>query len=262
MERLLLLHVHVKGAPAEVFLNGFPLVALGPQGGQVCLPVHEYAIAGRNQLAMRVGPDQPPLPMIGEGQIGARVLLALCNKGQSPVDPNARVLTRLEWVSGHNERHEWPQALAQTVELPVSFPRWRWLDAPPIVRDMAIERQALELVQQIALDLQLGNPETLLTVARLRTEELALAYQRSPEAWAQGIRDQIQQRFAAKALDVKPPAPGALVLRPVAEGRLFDCLAADGLPVLRTGKAEDASLSQVFWPLRVAHVNGQFYALR
>jgi hypothetical protein len=199
--------------------------------------------------------------MIGQGRVAARVLLALCNQGQSPVDPNARILSQLAWVSGQNEKHDWPQQLTQTVELPVAFPRWRWLDAPVIEMAPALERQALELVQQLALDLQLGHPDSLLTLARLRTEELALAYQRTAEAWVQGMREHVQQLYEAKALDVKPPEPGSLVLRSVAEGRLLDFLGADGAPVLRTAPG-DATRPQVFWPLRMAHVNGQFYVLR
>lgn len=262
MERLLLLHLEVKGAVAEVTLNGLPVVSVGAQGGRVCVPVHEYAISGSNQLSLRVGPDEAPMPVVGEGRVAVRVLLALCQQGQSPVDPNARVLSKLEWVSGHNERHDWPQQLSQTVELPVAFPRWRWLDAPVIELSPDLTRQALLLMQQLALDLQLGHADGLVTQTRLRTEELALAYQRSPESVAQGLRDQIQRLYEAKALRVKPPDAAGLVLRPLAGGRLLDCLGPDGDPVLRTPPAEDPTQPQVFWPLRMAYVSGQFYVLR
>lgn len=266
MERLMLLHVQAQGAPAEVSMNGLPIATLGPQGGRLCLPVHEYALAGRNRLSMRVGPaaggEAPPKPMVSQGRVAIRVVLALCNQGQSPVDPNARVLSQMAWSPGLNEKHDWPFVFNQDVELPVTFPRWRWLDAPVIDLNDALARQALDLVQQLALDLQLGSPDSFLLAARLRTEELALAYQRPPAAWNQGIREHIQQLFEAQALTVLPPEPADLVLRPVAQGRLVECLAADGGPALRTQPSVDPAWPQVFWPLRLAQVEGKLYVLR
>lgn len=271
MERLMMLHVQAHGAPAEVSLNGLPVVSLGAQGGRLCLPVHEFTLAGRNRLSMRLGPalpgEPPPKPMVSRGHMGVRVVLALCNQGQSPLDPNARVLSQMSWSPGLNEKHDWPFVFSQDVELPVSFPRWRWLDAPVIDVNAELEAMALDLVQSLALDLQLGSPDRLLTTARLRTEELALAYQRTPAAWNQGMREHIQRLFETQALaGVLPPEPGTLLLRPVAGGRLVECLAPDGAPVLRTQPTPDPAdpkvSTQVFWPLRLAHVEGKLYALR
>lgn len=267
MERLMMLHVQAHGAPVEVSLNGMPVVSMGAAGGRTALPVHEYTLAGRNRIALHVGPaatDEPaPKPAFSRGQIGVRVVLALCNQGQSPTDPNARVLSQMAWSPAVNEQHDWPFQFAQDVELPVSFPRWRWLDAPPIELTDALARQALALVQQLALDLQLGSPDGLLSLAKLRTEELALAYQRPPAAWNQDLRNHIQALFEAGALaGVHPPEPDALVLRPIAGGRLLACLGQDGAPILRTQPDSDPSKPQVFWPLRLAHVEGKLYALR
>ncbi len=269
MERLMMLRVQALGCAAEVQLNGLPVARLGPQGGCVSLPVHEYAVAGRNRLAFTVGPlpllgDAPPAqPKVADGKVAIRVVLALCHQGQSPLDPNARVLSQLSWSPGLHEKHDWPFSFGQDVELPVNFPRWRWLDAPVIAQGAALQRQVLEFLQQTAIEFQQGNPDNFLATARLRTEELALAYQRAPAAWTLQIREHFQQLFDSQALaTVAPPEPDGLILRPVAQGRLVECLAPDGGPVLRTVAGKEPPASQVAWPLRLAQVEGKLYILR
>ncbi|MFY9476388.1 MAG: hypothetical protein WAQ08_01760 [Aquabacterium sp.] len=269
MERLMMIRLQARGCAAEVQLNGLSLARVGAEGGSVTLPVHEYAVAGRNRLSFTAGPqplvgEAPPAqPKVGDGTVNVRVVLALCHQGQAPQDPNARVLSQLSWTPGQNETHDWPFSFGQDVELPVNFPRWRWLEAPVITQGPALQRQVLELLQGLALDLQRGDPDSLLAAARLRTEELALAYQRAPNAWVQEIRDHVQQLFEAQALTVQPPEPDGLLLRPVAGGRLVECLGKDGGPALRTAPGpKEAGEAWSAWPLRLAQVEGKLYILR
>ena len=51
-----MLELAAGGCAVEVHLNGVPLAALGPAGGCVSLAVHEYTLAGRNELTLVVGP--------------------------------------------------------------------------------------------------------------------------------------------------------------------------------------------------------------
>ena len=55
------------------------------------------------------------------------------------------------------------------------------------------------------------------------------------------------------------PAPAKLQLRPVAGGRLLECLGGDGRPFLHSVRAGG---ERVEWPLRLAAVDGRFYVLR
>ena len=55
------------------------------------------------------------------------------------------------------------------------------------------------------------------------------------------------------------PTPEALKLRPVAEGRLLECLLEDGRPALRCARPDG---SEVYWPMRLAAVERRFYPLR
>lgn len=266
MERLLLLHAESGGCPVEVLVNGLPLAALAASGGSACLPVHEYVLTGANTLALTVFPPPPgraapAQPRVAVGPTWARARLVLVRRGHGVADPDARVLANVEWAATEGKAFEAPATHERGVDLPVAFPRWRWFDAPPVTVDAALSRQVLEFVQQLALELGRGNPEPFVTAARLRFEELALAYQTAPADAMQRFRDQLQARFAAKALAIVPPNAEDLLLRPVAGARLVECLSPLGGPVLRT-QNQDAAAGNTAWPMRLAIVEGRIYVLR
>jgi hypothetical protein len=261
----MLLHAESGNCSAEVLLNGMPVVALPLAGGSSCIPVHEYTLTGRNRLAITVFPGPPgvtvaPQPRVAVGPTWARARLLLVRQGHGVADPQARVLASVEWAATEGKGFDAPLAQDRAVELPVNFPRWRWLDAPPIEMTAAVQRQVLEFVQQLAIELARGNPEPFLAAARLRFEELALAYQTSAADAMQRFRVQLQQRFEAQALKIVPPNTEDLLLRPIVEARLIECLSPLGGPVLRT--QNEAAAGNQAWPLRLAIVEGRIYVLR
>ena len=266
MDRLMLLQLEAAGCSAEVLLNGLPVAALPVAGGRACLAVHEYVLAGRNKLGLRAGLPPAgvasgPQPRVAVGATWARARLVLARAGQTASDPAARVLGSVEWAVEEGQSYEAPVAREQELELPVNFPRWRWMDAPPVALNPVSQRQILECLQQLAVELGRGNPEPLLALARLRFEELALAYQTSPADAMQRFRVHLQGLFERKALKIVPPQAETTVLRPVADGRLIECLDPLGAPVLHT-QNDDASLGNQSWPIRLAMVEGKIYVLR
>ena len=266
MERLLMLELSAGGCAVEVHLNGMPLAALGPTGGSVSLAVHEYTLAGRNELTLVVGPAAPGVvvasqPRVAIGPTWARARMVLVRQGQSPADPSARVLGMAEWATTEGRSFDAPSTHKRDVDLPVNFPRWRWLDAPPIELGAPVQRVLLEFLQQLAVELGRGNPEPLIAAAKLRFDELAVAYQSDVGLDVQRFRDQVQGLYAAKALKVLPPIADELVLRPLVDGRLIECLTPAGGPALRTSN-DAPDLGEHAWPIRLAVVEGRIYVLR
>src|SRR4029077_7572428 len=131
----------------------------------------------------------------------------------------ARVLGVVEWAGAEGRSYDAPSTHRREVDLPVSFPRWRWLDAPQIAVNDAGRQSILEFLQQIAVELGRGNPEPLIAASKLRFDELAIAYQGDVNVEVQRFRDQVQGLYAAKALKVLPPVADELVLRPLVDGR-------------------------------------------
>ncbi len=265
MERLLFLRLEATGCAVESLVNGLPVARLGAQGGRIALAVHEYTLARSNRLALviapHVGAGTPPSePRVAVAGMRARLQLALAHQGQAVTDPNARVLATQDWAPAEGDAFEAPLALGFDVDLPLTFPRWRWLDAPPVPDDPEMRRAILEFVQQLAVDFGRGDPERYLAAARLRFEELAIAYQCTAASLIQRFRDQLQALYAAKALVIVPPTASDLVLRRVADGRLVECLGPTGETLLRTAPGPDGAAHA--WPLRLAVVERRIYVLR
>jgi hypothetical protein len=261
MDRLLVLRLEATpGCSAEAVLNGIPVARVGGTQPLASVAVHEYTLAGANELALVVGtPGAEPEPMLADGRTGASLRLLLPRVGASAHPQNARTLAQIDWMPAADSVHELPHTERAAVDLPIAFPRWRWLDAPVIAEPQALKKDIAAFLLEIALGLARGNPEPLIQATRLRLEDVAQAYQRNLADEVGRLRVHIQQLHAAQPLKPVLPSAAKLVLRPVAGGRLLECLAADGGPVLRSPAAGGV---QMTWPLRLAAVDGRFYALR
>ena len=147
----------------------------------------------------------------------------------------------------------------QSVDLPIAFPRWRWLDAPVIADSPTLLKDLAAYLLPIAVGLAKGDAEPLIQASRLRLDELAQAYQRNLADDVARLRQHIQTLHAAQPLQPALPAVGNIRLRSVAGGRLVECLAPDGQALLQSPVAGGGT---VVWPLRIAAVEGRFYVLR
>lgn len=269
MDRLLVLRLRAQGVAAEASLNGVPLARTPKTGGDICVPVHEYVVAGDNRLDLEIAPAPlaaaagaaaGPAPVIGDGAARAEAALLLPRTGALASGDSARVLGQVAWAAPEGEVWRPPVRLGQELDIPVRFPRWRWLDAPRVADiDTALRGSAATFLQDVAIALARGDAEHLVVAARLRFEELALAYQRQAADDVARWRARVQLLHAQKAAWAELPTPESLLLRPVADGRLLDCLGLDGQPVLRCARPDG---SRVFWPMRLAVVERRFYPLR
>ena len=246
MDRLLVLRLRAQGVSAEAWLNGLPLARTPRGGGDCCVPVHEFVIAGDNRLELVVDPPSvvgaaggaASAAAYGDGAARADASLLLPRVGQVASDQTARVLGQVAWASPDGEVYRPPVRLVQELDIPVRFPRWRWLDAPPVADAEGLRGAAATYLQDVAIALSRGDAEHLIVAAKLRFEELALAYQRPLADDLARWRARVQLLHAQKALRPELPTPESLQLRPVADGRLLECLAADGLPALRSARPD------------------------
>jgi hypothetical protein len=268
MERLLVVKAEVRECDAELMLNGIPLARLSAARPNTIVPVHEYTVAGPNRLQLTVWPlpvvppKVPParLPLVSSGRIAARVNMLLPRMGTSVDENTARRLAHLEWAPPEGEAYEAPLVLSEDATLSVSFPRWRWLDAPPTEPTADLTARVLTFLQELARDLAEGQPEHYISAARLRIEELAQAYQRRPEDEAARLHHHLLALHEAQRLKWLPLEAGNFHLRPLAGGRLLDCVDSSGSPALRT---EPDELEREFsLPVRVSVVGGKVHILR
>jgi hypothetical protein len=269
MERLLVVKLDAVDCEAEVRLNGIPLARVAAARPRAIVPAHEFTMAGNNRLELIIWPRPattpdkpalPPEPRVSDGRRSAHVRILLPRIGSPADEGTARTLAQLDWAPPEREAYQAPVLLSQDITLPVSFPRWRWMDAPVSELTPAMHASALAFIQAVATDLMAGDVDRFVAATRLRTEELALAYQRRPEDETARWRAHLLALHAAKAFKFKELTAEGLVLRPLAGSRLYECLDPEGQPALRT--EADAQGTRHGLPLRVTLVEGKVYVLR
>jgi hypothetical protein len=269
MDRLLTLKLDVVGCEAEALLNGVPLARANAARSRAMVPVHEYTLAGPNRLELVVRPhpaaapeaDRPaPLKLKADGHTRASVCILLPRIGNPVDESSARSLAQIEWAPAAGEAYEAPLRLQHDGNLPVNFPRWRWIDAPLALPTPALREQAHALLRRFQDDLSAGVTAEFLGAVRFRTEELAIACQQLDDGLLARLREHLEQLHEAGRLKWVELSPESLVLRRLAGGRLLECLTADGEPALRTEPDEHGRACA--FPLRLAAAENKLYVLR
>jgi hypothetical protein len=270
MNQLLMLQLSCSGCVAQVVLNGLPVLhcqASSSGTATAALAVHEYTLAGHNRWALLISHENAPpsalrsaAPELAKKPLWARARLLLLRHGEV-LNEQARALHQLDWAVAPGTRYELPAQVPGEINLPVNFPRWRYLDAPVITLTPPLRRQVLVWAQDVALALSKGDAAPLIKASALRFEELAVAYASTAAHLQQVFHDHVQGLYAAKALKMWLPTDDDLSLQPLCEGRLLELVNARGAPVLRTANAA-AALGEAAWPVRLAVVGAQIHVLR
>ncbi len=271
MERLLVLKLEAKGCDAEAWLNGIAITRVDASRPRSVIPIHEYTLQGENRLELVIFPRPaaeapakapPRLRLIASGHEAAHLSILLPRTGNPVDEGSARSLSQLDWTPANEIPFLAPLQLTQDLTLPVSFPRWRWVDAPiqPPVLPEEFQAQALAFVAGLAEDLSRGQTDSFMNACRLRTEELAAAYQRNPENERNRLREALLEGYASQSMQWPVPEAEGFFLRPLAGGRLLEAIGPDGSPALQS--APDAAGKRWALPLRLASVENRFYVLR
>jgi hypothetical protein len=269
MERCLMLRLQTQGCAAEVWLNDVPVGRVSAQTSTLCLPVHEYLLAGSNRLEMVIDPPMPgqptpaPAVKIADGVVGACARLLLPRIGGVGHEGQARTLAELVWAATEGDVYQSGHRVSVHADLPVKFPRWRWLDAPPIEATGPlddIKPLVAVFLQRLAISMAKGDVASFVLASRLKLEELALAYQQPVANVSARLLSRLELLHATKALKMVIPDADMLHLRACANGRLLECLDSQAEPIFRTMPAPDGS--HTGWPVRIAIVNAQCHILR
>ncbi|CAN5681097.1 hypothetical protein BH09PSE5_BH09PSE5_12640 [soil metagenome] len=265
MDRLLSLRLRSIGCAAQALVNGVPVASIAADGASTCVPVHEYLVEGKNQVELVIDPPgaasvTAPSVSVAATAMGASLRLLLPRIGMPVSEASARSLVELDWTCAEGDIHEPPIRVHRAVELPINFPRWRWLEVPPRDDLAAIQPLVAEFVQEMAGALIRGNSDPFVASARVRFEDVALAYQQPMADLVSRWHSRIQLLHVTGGLRMVMPAAVDVVLRSCAGGRLFECLGRDGRPALRTEARGDGAVHS--WPIRVAVVGGRCHVMR
>lgn len=277
MKRLLTLRLRADGCAAAASLNGIALAQVTASGGATALPAHEFLLRGVNRLTLRVDPAS----VDGEDDVSASTpasaSLELClasvgpgpeggsgrSSGRSPDKSQGgttdRVLARADWTMPA------PFEVPVDVDLPIDFPRWRWLAVPPLPAASldAVRDRALQCVRDRVLEFRRGQAEGWFALMRLAMEERALAYggdARAAQAAQAAFRDRLRVAPDGRPWSWTWPADKDFVLRPEADDRLLTCLRRAGGPALQARSRDGRHAWSL--PLRLAWLDEGLHGLR
>jgi hypothetical protein len=273
MNKILLLRAFAKEVSATVELNAFPIMTLsnsvvGSEGVEQMksLSIHEYVLTGVNTLRWTVNPwpinegeNRPKRIVKPNKSMGLSIQILLLTLNESTSEE--RILFQHMWRPDQDKPIEFPLTEEASLDLPVKFPKWRWVDAPVITDNAENRGLALDFYHEVIADLSVGSSEKLEQYSQYRTEEVAIAYRISEPQLLQSSRDQIIKAYQLGQLELEPKQSDSIYFRPVANGRLWELRCKSGEHLLST-PAQLAGHRALQVPVRIAIAEKKVFVLR
>lgn len=242
MDKAYIIEASAQGCTAEVRLNDIPVVTIGEDHPRkVALPCHENLIDGENTLSIRARPGKAPA--------GASLACTLKRyaPGAIPGDGSG-----VELLSCTREE-------AVRKDLGVMFGPWAWQSAPRLDLEGRDRADIIALIESLHADLKAKRVGVIIDALRPRIGDIETAYGLPPQSRVAMFSTMLERQTAKATWEMEPLNPGAYDLRPCADGRMVECRATDGRPILRQRPVDGGGVS---FPLIAARLNGRVVAVR
>lgn len=261
MDKSLLLRACVQGQDALLMLNGMVLAKL-TAGQELRLPVHEYIQSGENRIQVEaISPAvQSGVTPLSVCDLDAQVLVEI-QKDRGPasfVNPN--VLFKLQGRVLRGQRLSKNRVLDTCVDLPVSFPRWRYLDVMQSPADADDQERIQDFLLNLFTLFQGQKVSALLPGFSVRNRELAAAYGLDLQQVHSSFASHLEHICKHYTLSDKALDPTQWLVRPVRQSSIYALLNPEHQPLLQfTANQGDALLQ---WPMHVGVLGSEVFVLR
>lgn len=255
MDKTLTLRAHVAGADAMLCLNRLPLVRVR-DGQEVKLAVHEYLMAGDNQIELQSLAKQA----MCAHAIHAHLNIEIQKDRGSKVITTPTVLHTVERVVQPRERLPQQRILNAMVNLPVKFPRWRFLD---LLDSLAEENDRPRLEDFVSDLLRSIEKKRIVDITPLfisRNKELALAYGLDASALHRAFCDSLLSNVESGSLAAGCSDPEQWQFRRVGQSSMYALLNQEHEPLLQFHEPESNTVHR--WPMLVAVLTGDVFVIR
>ncbi|NJM31565.1 MAG: hypothetical protein HC848_00045 [Limnobacter sp.] len=246
MDKCLTLYAQTNVPDAVLCLNGIFLKKL-PLSTPVLVPVHECVANGKNHIQLgRLCSGE----WLARQDIWFDVRLELVKLRQGQwVQP--KVLDQFRWAEPAGKLVRGTSYFERELQLPLSFPRWQFLDLSRF-ESTAHTQPVQDLLVQLALELVQRKKKEFSARFSHRNHELAMAYGVSPVELAAQL-DAVFEQHAGFALENYLPDLSELAVFAAKGGTTGFPMRADGSPFLHLPGLPDS----VHVPLQVAVVEGR-----
>ena len=261
MDKSLLLRASVQGQDALLLLNGMVLGKL-TMGQELYLPVHEYIQSGENSIQVEAIPPatQAEVQSFSACDINAQVLVEIQKDRGSSSFVNPNVLFRLQGDVQRGQRLNKNRVLDNCVDLPVSFPRWRYLDVMQSPADATDQERIHDFILNLLALIQGQNVSALLPYFSVRNQEVATAYGLDLQQVHSSFANHLQQICSQYTLNDATLDPTQWLIRPVRQSSIYALLDRQHQPLLQFKKNQDGVLHQ--WPMHVGVLGSDVFVLR
>lgn len=261
MDKTLLMRVSMLGQDALLSLNGMVLAKL-QDGQELLLPIHEYVQSGENRVqvtllsAASTNPDHGLL----KHDCSATVWVELQKDRGPEVLVQPHVLFELNASCQRGQRLKKNRLLDSKVDLPVSFPRWRYLDVLPssggVSDSVLIEDFLLNFLAQF----KAGKSAALLPFFNIRNRELATAYGLDPQNVYSNFAAHLKRLCTQADLLESTLDPQCWQIKCVRQSPIHALLGANGDSLLQWKCGQTGATLQL--PMHVGVLGGEVFVLR
>jgi len=261
MDKTLLLRASLHGHDAVLSLNGMVLGKLH-DGRELLLPIHEYVQSGDNRIQVTVLQDassnSEQTVLSQDCSVTVHVEL---QKNRGPdvlVQPH--VLFELNASSQRGQRLKKNRLLDSKVDLPVSFPRWRYLDLLPSTRGANDTELIEDFLVSLFAQIKATQVSSLLPYFTIRNRELACAYGLDPQLVFSDFAAHLKHCCTQAELLESAMDPQNWNLRCIRQSPVHALLGKNHEPLLQWKCCLSGTTLQL--PMHVAVVGGEVFVLR
>lgn len=261
MDKSLLLRACVQGQDALLMLNGMVLGKL-TAGQELRLPVHEYIQSGENRIQVEAVSTavQTRTTQLSACNVDAQVLVEI-QKDRGPGSfVNANVLFRLQGSVLRGQRFNKNRVLDARVDLPVSFPRWRYLDVMQSPADADDQERVQDFLLNLLTLFQGQKVSALLPYFSVRNREVAAAYGLDLQQVHSTFAGHLEQMCTHCTLSDNALDPTQWLVRPVRQSSIYALLNSEHQPLLQFNANQGGMLHQ--WPMHVGVLGSEVFVLR
>lgn len=258
MDKSLLLRATVTGVDALLCLNGMVLCKLRC-GQEIRLPVHEFIQSGENRIQLLA---------LGFALVDFKV--QVCVELQKDRGITAlvqpQVLYEFSKTIRRGECLEKNRLIDVCVDLPVSFPRWRYLDVMQSCSASDDTQKIRGFLLNLLNLLQAKNLAALQPFFSVRNREIAAAYGLEMQEVHSSFQAHLHKLSSQATLLDSVWNPVTWRLHPVCEPgeetgpAIYAVLNAQYEPLLQFQMSDNSSTFQ--WPMHVGVLGGEVFVLR
>lgn len=261
MNKTLLLRAFVSGQDALLLLNGMILAKL-EAGVETRLAMHEFIQAGENRIEVLALEMQSAhgTSILAKSNCSAQVWIEL-HKDRGPatqVEPH--LLFVFEESHKRGQRLPKSRMLDVKVDLPVSFPRWRYLD---VLQSSQAEKDLLS-VQDFLLNVlglfQKKNASALSPYFTHRNREIASAYNIDLQQCHSTFTAFLNHLCTSCSLEESTLDPQGWYFRPVRNSAVYALLNQQHEPLFRFRCTQEQTT--IHLPMHVGVLGGEVFVLR